>query len=133
MTPDWLRILASVSLVASVSCAIAVLAHVAHTPQQMWIMNVVWPATALWSGPLGLWAHVRWGVAGSKHAAQHAKQRGEEPPNRTQPLPVLVAKAELSEASPVFWFMMQLAMLAGFVTAYPFNWWLLQRGVKERM
>ena len=35
--------------------------------------------------------------------------------------------------SPVFWFMMQLAMLAGFLTSYPVNWWLIRRGIKERM
>ncbi len=35
--------------------------------------------------------------------------------------------------SPVFWFAMQWAMLAGFATAYPMNWWLVRRGVKERM
>jgi hypothetical protein len=32
-----------------------------------------------------------------------------------------------------FWFMMQLAMLCGFATAYPVNWWLIRTGVKERM
>jgi hypothetical protein len=32
-----------------------------------------------------------------------------------------------------FWFMMQLAMLAGFATSYPVNWWLIATGIKERM
>lgn len=36
-------------------------------------------------------------------------------------------------SSPVFWFAMQLAMLAGFATAYPMNWWLVRSGIKERM
>lgn len=36
-------------------------------------------------------------------------------------------------ASPEFWFAMQLAMLAGFVTAYPVNWWLIRIGWKETM
>lgn len=35
--------------------------------------------------------------------------------------------------SPVFWFMMQLAMLVGFCTAYPMNWFLIKMGIKERM
>lgn len=35
--------------------------------------------------------------------------------------------------SPEFWFLMQLAMLAGFATSYPVNWWLVSRGVKEKM
>jgi hypothetical protein len=40
---------------------------------------------------------------------------------------------ELPKSDPVFWFMMQVAMLAGFVTSYPVNWWLVRRGIKERM
>ncbi|HUI14871.1 MAG TPA: DUF4396 domain-containing protein [Xanthobacteraceae bacterium] len=32
-----------------------------------------------------------------------------------------------------FWFMMQIAMMAGFLTSYPANWWLITRGLKERM
>ncbi|MFZ7088424.1 DUF4396 domain-containing protein [Curtobacterium sp. RRHDQ10] len=35
--------------------------------------------------------------------------------------------------SPEFWFVMQLAMLAGFATAYPVNWALIRTGVKEPM
>lgn len=35
--------------------------------------------------------------------------------------------------SPEFWFVMQLAMVAGFVTAYPVNWWLVSAGLKEKM
>jgi Domain of unknown function (DUF4396) len=41
---------------------------------------------------------------------------------------------ERMEANSVeFWFMMQLAMLAGFATSYPVNWWLISIGVKEKM
>ncbi len=32
-----------------------------------------------------------------------------------------------------FWLMMQVAMLAGFITAYPTNWILIRKGVKEAM
>ncbi|MXP28480.1 DUF4396 domain-containing protein [Porphyrobacter algicida] len=35
--------------------------------------------------------------------------------------------------SPEFWFAMQLAMLAGFVTSYPVNWLLIRVGWKEEM
>ncbi len=35
--------------------------------------------------------------------------------------------------TPEFWFTMQIAMLAGFVTAYPVNWWLIKAGIKEKM
>lgn len=35
--------------------------------------------------------------------------------------------------SPIFWLTMQAAMIAGFMTAYPMNWWLIRAGIKERM
>ncbi len=34
---------------------------------------------------------------------------------------------------PTFWFMMQIGMALGFLTAYPVNWWLISHGIKERM
>ncbi len=40
---------------------------------------------------------------------------------------------EIEKTNPVFWFMMQIAMLAGFLTSYPVNWWLLRAGIKEKM
>ncbi len=45
----------------------------------------------------------------------------------------LIFGHELEKTGPVFWFMMQIAMLAGFITAYPVNWWLLRSGIKEPM
>jgi hypothetical protein len=44
-----------------------------------------------------------------------------------------VLQASLEPNSAEFWFMMQLAMVAGFLTAYPTNWWLIRAGIKERM
>lgn len=47
-------------------------------------------------------------------------------------LPALGApRAEVNTAE--FWFLMQIAMVAGFFTAYPVNWWLVSAGIKERM
>lgn len=40
---------------------------------------------------------------------------------------------EPDASSPVFWFTMQFAMIAGFITACPMNWWLIRMGIKERM
>jgi Domain of unknown function (DUF4396) len=34
---------------------------------------------------------------------------------------------------PEFWFAMSMALLAGFVIAYPMNWWLVTRGLKHGM
>lgn len=44
---------------------------------------------------------------------------------------LLGARAEVN--TPEFWFAMQVAMIAGFATAYPVNWWLIRAGIKERM
>ncbi len=46
--------------------------------------------------------------------------------------PALFGSA-LEVASPVFWFGMQWAMLAGFASAYPVNNLLIRKGVKEAM
>jgi len=32
-----------------------------------------------------------------------------------------------------YWFLMQIAMILGFVTSYPVNVWLIRRGIKEAM
>ena len=34
---------------------------------------------------------------------------------------------------PTFWFVMSMALLAGFVVAYPINWWLVAKGLKHGM
>ncbi len=36
-------------------------------------------------------------------------------------------------ANPEFWFFMSMALLAGFVAAYPVNWWLVSKGLKHGM
>ena len=40
---------------------------------------------------------------------------------------------DLPKTSWEFWFMMQLAMCAGFITAYPVNWILVKTGIKAGM
>jgi hypothetical protein len=40
---------------------------------------------------------------------------------------------ELRVNAPEFWFAMQIAMICGFITSYPVNWWLLRAGIKEKM
>jgi hypothetical protein len=41
--------------------------------------------------------------------------------------------APLDVGRPEFWFLMQIAMLAGFAASYPVNWGLLKTGLKEKM
>jgi hypothetical protein len=38
-----------------------------------------------------------------------------------------------SPASPVFWFVMSMALLAGAILAYPMNWWLVSYHLKHGM
>lgn len=41
--------------------------------------------------------------------------------------------ASRDASAPEFWFVMSMALLVGFVTAYPINWWLVARHLKHGM
>ena len=45
----------------------------------------------------------------------------------------LIFKKRLEANDILFWFVMQIAMLLGFITAFPVNWWLIKKGIKEIM
>lgn len=230
----WLTTLSLVSLGVAVACAAWIVVDMLRGQRQsMAIMHVVWPVTALYAGPLGLWAYWAWGRS---HPKGHDRDRGKDEagagqshqPSPTRQSVALAAshcgsgcalgdllaeslliafpftwfgselltgwtldyvaafvigiafqyftikpmsdqsagqaflsalKADslsltawqvgmygwmaiatfvifghpLDKAAPVFWFMMQIAMLCGFLTAYPVNAWLLRRGIKEPM
>lgn len=218
------------SLVVAALCALVIVADlIAGNEQHMAIMNVVWPISALYAGPIALWAYFRVGRERSKRTIAEAERAGREPAQRPlwqsvalgtshcgagcscgdliaewfvvavpltlfgqrvfgtwaldyglaflfgvafqyltiRPMRSLTAgqglvaalKAdslsltawqvgmygfmaivifgivghELRKTDPRFWFAMQLAMIAGFLTSYPVNWWLVRRGIKERM
>ncbi len=44
-----------------------------------------------------------------------------------------MVRGRFSPLTPEFWFVMSMALLAGFVTAYPINWWLVAKGLKHGM
>ncbi|MBW4055613.1 MAG: DUF4396 domain-containing protein [Proteobacteria bacterium] len=53
-------------------------------------------------------------------------------------VPVMVLATASIPASrdpsrPAFWFVMSMALLFGFITAYPMNWWLVSRHMKHGM
>ena len=58
MIPVWLEILSVAFVISGVVCAAIVAADVIRHRQMMWIMDLVWPLTALYSGPFGLWAYL---------------------------------------------------------------------------
>ncbi|PZP45576.1 MAG: hypothetical protein DI598_13090 [Pseudopedobacter saltans] len=39
----------------------------------------------------------------------------------------------MQPTTTIYWFCMQIAMILGFCTAFPINYWLLKKGVKEPM
>jgi hypothetical protein len=41
--------------------------------------------------------------------------------------------AAVNVTAPAFWFAISIALLVGFVVAYPMNWWLVTRGLKHGM
>ncbi|MEZ5332797.1 MAG: DUF4396 domain-containing protein [Thermoanaerobaculia bacterium] len=249
MIPEWFSVLSVAMLALGALCALVIVVDILRGHrQQMWIMNVVWPVTALFGTVLALWAYRRWGRLATRQRYEEARERGEKPPNRgNTPFAAMVAKGAahcgsgcalgdlcaeflafgapavltwlgwrtlfpptdtgkmfavwvldylfafafgvafqyftiqpmrdltpgraLVEAvkadalsltswqvgmygfmafahlvlfgriwrhpihadMPEFWFAMQIAMLCGFATAYPVNWWLLRSGIKERM
>lgn len=231
--PWWLHALSLVSLLFAALCALIIIWDIARGHRQhMWIMNVVWPATALYAGPIALWGYFRIGRLATRQRVQEAEAKGEKLPALRKPfwqsvatgvthcgsgctlgdliaewfvlavpislfgstvfgtwaldyvlaltlgiafqyftiapmrdlsvgkgiwaalkadtlsltswqigmygwmalvLFVFYSPEQLPKTGPIFWFMMQIAMLFGFLTAYPVNWWLLRKGIKEEM
>ncbi|MGN6601167.1 MAG: DUF4396 domain-containing protein [Ginsengibacter sp.] len=219
--------IAWISLVFAFICALAILIDVIRFPQKMWIMNIVWPVTALYSGPLALLAYYKIGRLSAKKENESSHHHGHpqkpywqsivvaalhcgsgctlgdilaqaflsivpvvlfgrklfgdwaiayvfafalgiifqyysiKPMKHLSSKQALIAalKADtlsltawqigmygwmaiaifliynhpLNASTPLFWLMMQIAMLLGFVTAYPVNWWLVKKGIKEKM
>ncbi len=236
--PDWLQTLSQVFIWLSIACAVVVLIDIlAGRWQPMWVMDVVWPITALYFGPFGLWAY--W-VMGRPKAIAHARKQeegggddggghGHHGPEKPfwqtcfvatshcgagctlgdtigetaifligfvwfgsklltayavdfalaylfgvafqfftiAPMRNLGIKDGLWAAvkadtislvafevgmfgfmalnrlvffdhppepnTYTYWFLMQLAMIVGFATSYPANWWLVKSGIKEKM
>ncbi len=230
--PAWLSLSAAISLALGGICAFIIACDEVRRPQTMWIMNLVWPLTALFGSLLWLAAYYAWGRAPAPHderkdlpfpimvgkGASHcgagctlgdliaewlavafpviavwfgwkslfadkifaiwvldfilafaigvALQYFTIKPMRDLSVGggiIAALKADIASISawqvgmygamaimqfgwfapayggvaevttPIFWFAMQIAMLAGFVTAYPVNWWLIRAGWKERM
>lgn len=61
MIPFWLHALAMISLLVGAVSVLILLVDVMRHPQHVWIMDVVWPITGLYAGPLGLWVYFRFG------------------------------------------------------------------------
>jgi len=242
--PAWLHTLSIVVLLLGFMCAVVIAADLVWHKQHMWIMNVVWPVTALFGTVWVVWQYFTYGRLAEDARAKAAMARHEPMPSKKfTPFPVMVANGALHCGSgctlgdivaewlvflmpgiavwfgygrlfgdrifavwvldylfayafgilfqyftiaPMrnlgfaegiwaavkadtlsltawqvgmygfmafayfylfgsllgikltvdtveFWFMMQIAMICGFLTAYPVNWWLIRMGLKEKM
>lgn len=229
------EMIAWASLGVAFVCAAVIAIDEARDPQNMWIMNIVWPVTALYFSGFALWAYFRTGKKMTKAAmsriseeqhhekADHARHdptstqtalsdshcgagctlgdiiaefslfavgwtlfgrtlyaeyAGDlllawllgiafqyftiKPMRNLSPVQGLIAavkadtisiltfevglfawmaftyfvlfpKPHLKPIQPGYWFMMQIGMMAGFATSYPFNRWLIKLGWKEVM
>ncbi|HKJ09222.1 MAG TPA: DUF4396 domain-containing protein [Gammaproteobacteria bacterium] len=68
--PHWLHVIAWLSLAVGSVCTLLIAGDIVDGRRQpMGIMNVVWPITGLYAGPLGLWAYRRIGRAPAQGAA----------------------------------------------------------------
>jgi hypothetical protein len=87
-----LQTIAVISLAIGAICAaIIAIDLLAGHPQHMWIMNLVWPITALYAAPLALWGYFTAGRLSTKRAMMDAKTRGEDPPGKKKPFWQMVA------------------------------------------
>jgi hypothetical protein len=57
-----------ISLGIAFFCALVIVIDEIRHPQKMWIMNIVWPVTALYLSVFGLWGYFRIGSGMTKNA-----------------------------------------------------------------
>ena len=81
MSHGWLTIIANISLIAAFASAFAILfdIFVRGYRQKMWIMEWVWPITALYFGSFGLWAYWDMGRSSSKKQLKRGGDKAEKP------------------------------------------------------
>lgn len=77
MPPDWLTVLSWTALGVAFACAGWITADVYGRDyrQPMGIMEVVWPVTALYFGPVAVMAYRAWGRPGSAVAGAVTGER----------------------------------------------------------
>ena len=79
LIPAWLHYTSIGFLAAGVICAVVIAVDVWRYPQQMWIMDVVWPVTALFGTILVLAQYFNYGRLATRQEARSAKQQKRAP------------------------------------------------------
>ncbi len=72
--PMWLTVVSWIFVGIALLCAVAILydIYARGYRQRVRVMEAVWPITALYLGPLGLWAYNRWGrLRSEKRQKEH--------------------------------------------------------------
>jgi hypothetical protein len=77
-------LIAWISLGAAFVCALAIAIDEMRHPQQMWIMNLVWPITALYFSVFALWAYFSIGRSMTKNALHDMSQDQMQQDKKTQ-------------------------------------------------
>jgi hypothetical protein len=79
MEPHWLMIVSWVALALGFASALAILGDelLLGNRQHMWVMNLVHPITALYWGPVWLWAYLRYGRKSSHRLMREQAKRFE--------------------------------------------------------
>jgi Domain of unknown function (DUF4396) len=57
--PEWLHLLAWIYLGLCSALALGMIFDIVRQPQKMWVMNLVWPITAMYFGPVAAWMYLR--------------------------------------------------------------------------
>jgi hypothetical protein len=56
-----IEIISKISILAGILSSAVIIVHLLYHPQKMWIMNIVWPVTALYGSVFGLWLYFKIG------------------------------------------------------------------------
>ena len=99
MIPMWLTVISWIFVGIAVLCAAAILYDILGRGyrQRTSVMEAVWPITALYLGPLGLWAYNRWGRPRSD---KWQKEHG-APPEKSLPASAATGGAPGGAASAI--------------------------------
>ena len=91
---NYLHAVAVLSIIVAIVCSFIITLDInlGH-PQHMWIMNIVWPVTALYLGPIALIGYYKIGRLSTQQAFDAARERGVEPASKEKPFWLSVALA----------------------------------------
>ena len=76
--PEWLHVVSWAYLALSFAGAAYILLDEFRRPQNMMIMNFVWPITALYFGPWAVWGYFKSGMKLSKQHVQRMRRQARE-------------------------------------------------------